>query len=180
MSGDQVTAANGSNAPADGPHPRCGKIDMRIARDGKWFYHGSPIPRKEMVCLFASMLERRDDGSYWLVNPMEECQIEVDDVPFLAVELYICKSGRDMCVSFRTNVDETVSLDADHPLRVSSSDDGTPPYVTVRPGLEARLTRSVYYELVALGHEEEVEGETLYGVWSRGIFFPLGKLDELV
>src|SRR5271168_4640056 len=62
----------------------CGRIDMRIARDGKWFYHGTPIPRKEMVCLFASTLTRRPDGSYWLVTPCEEAEIEVEDAPFLA------------------------------------------------------------------------------------------------
>jgi len=159
---------------------RCGKLDMRIARDGKWFYHGSPIPRKEMVCLFASMLTRRLDGSYWLVNPGEECEIEVEDVPFLAVELFTSCCSGERCFSFRTNVDELVTLDADHPLRIVTDSHGTPPYLTVREGLEARLTRSVYYELVALGHEEIIGGESLYGIWSKGIFHPLGKLDDLV
>ena len=159
---------------------RCGKLDMRIARDGKWFYHGSPIPRKEMVCLFASMLTRRPDGSYWLVNPGEECEIEVEDVPFLAVELITSCCSGERCFSFRTNVDEVVTLGPGHSLRIVNDGSGTPPYLTVREGLEARLTRSVYYELVALGHEETIGGEKLYGVWSKGIFHPLGKLDGLV
>lgn len=158
----------------------CGALDMYIARDGRWFYHGTPIPRKEMVCLFASMLTRRDDGQYWLVSPTEEVMIEVEDVPFLAVELFTCGSGREMCFSFRTNVDEVVTLDAAHPLRMSDDCQSRPPYVTVRDGLEARLTRSVYYELVALGVEEKVGEETVYGIWSRGRFFPLGRLEELV
>jgi len=153
---------------------------MRIARDGKWFYHGSPIPRKEMVCLFATMLSRRPDGSYWLTSPVEEMEIEVEDVPFLAVELFTCGSGREMVFSFRTNVDECATLDALHPLRLGQDCCSTPPYLLIRDGLEARLTRSVYYELVALGLEETVGEERLYGVWSSGTFFPLGRLEELV
>ena len=133
-----------------------------------------------MVCLFATMMTRREDGSYWLVSPTEEVMIEVEDVPFLAVEMFTCGSGREMCFSFRTNVDELVTLDGNHPLRVVMDAQGCPPYVMVRDGLEARLTRSVYYELVALGVEEKVGEETLYGVWSKGIFFPLGRLEELV
>lgn len=166
--------------PAVAEPIRCNNPDMRIARDGKWFYRGSPIPRKEMVCLFASMLTRRPDGRYWLVSEYEVCEVEVEDVPFLAVELFTscCDGGR--CFSFRTNVDELVTLDERHPLRVVSDGSGAAPYLTVRDGLEARLTRSVYYELVVLGHEEIIDGEKLYGIWSRNIFHPLGKLDDLV
>jgi hypothetical protein len=157
-----------------------GHFDMTIARDGKWFYHGTPIPRKEMVCLFASTLTRREDGSYWLVTPNEEGEIDVEDVPFLAVELFTCGSGHETVFSFRTNVDEIVTLDQDHRLRIVCHKDGAPPYLTVREGLEARLTRSVYYELVGLGLEETIDGERLYGVWSKGIFFPLGRLETIV
>jgi len=177
---DDKAMPNPCQDPAILRPARCGKLDMRIARDGKWFYHGSPIPRKEMVCLFATMLTRRADGGYWLVNEHEECEIEVEDVPFLAVELFTSCCSGERCFSFRTNVDEMVTLDAQHSLRVVMDGSGTPPYLTVRDGLEARLTRSVYYELVALGHEEIIDGEKLYGIWSKGIFHPLGKLDDLV
>jgi len=158
----------------------CGDLDMRIDRDGSWFYHGSRITRKEMVCLFASVLQRRADGSYWLVTPFEAGRIEVEDVPFMAVEMFTSSSGRDQVVSFRTNVDECVTLDGDHPLRiVMDPESGEPrPYVLVRNGLEARLTRSVYYELVALGFEEKMENELLYGIWSSGTFFPLGRAGD--
>jgi hypothetical protein len=157
----------------------CGRIDMRIARDGRWFYHGSPIPRKEMVCLFASTLIRRPDGSYWLITPAEEAEIEVEDAPFLAVELYKCNCGRQRTISFRTNVDELVTLDRSDQLRMAESGDSHPPYVRVRDGIEARLTRSVYYELVGLGSEEIISGERLYGVWSSGNFYPLGRLEDI-
>jgi len=156
----------------------CGKIDMHIARDGKWFYHGTPIPRKEMVCLFASTLERRTDGSYWLVTPHEEAEIGVEDVPFLAVELFNCSCGRGRIISFRTNVDDLVTLDQPGQLRMAPTGNSNPPYIKVREGLEARLTRSVYYELVGLGSEEIVDGERLYGIWSSGIFYPLGQLED--
>jgi hypothetical protein len=157
---------------------------MRIARDGTWFYHGTPIGRKEMVRLFSTILERRADGSYWLASPAEEGIIEVEDAPFMAVELFAEGQGQDQRLSFRTNVDDIVPLDADHPLRVTDAPDaavhddsrGAAPYLFVRKGLEARLSRAVYYELVGLGVEERREGAPDYGVWSAGHFFPLGKL----
>lgn len=158
----------------------CGDLGIKIDRNGRWFYHGSPINRKEMVCLFASVMSRDTEGRYWLTTPEERGTIEVEDVPFMAVELFTCQCGRDRVVSFRTNVDELVTVDQNHPLRVTECPDtGEPmPYVTVREGLEARLTRSVYYELVALGYEEILNGEHLYGLWSSGTFFPLGRLDD--
>ncbi len=158
----------------------CGDFDIRIDRDGTWFYHGSPIGRKELVRLFASVLQRHEDGSYWLATPAERGRIAVDDVPFVAVEATLAGSGRDMTVSLRTNLDDSINIDVDHPLRmVADPQRGDPvPYVTVRDGLEARLTRSVYYELVALGVEEKVSGEPHLGIWSNGTFFPLGRLDD--
>lgn len=164
----------------------CGDLGIRIDRQGRWFYHGSPINRKEMVCLFASVLYRAKDGSYLLITPGEMGHIEVEDAPFQAVELFTCGAGRELKVSFRTNMDEMVTLDDAHPLRiVEDAATGEPsPYVTVRPGIEARLSRPVFYELVALGWEEQLpgaegEGETVYGIWSSGSFFPLGRLDLL-
>jgi len=155
----------------------CGDLGIRIDRNGRWFYHGSPIARREMVCLFASMLCRAADGGYLLVSPDEVGRIEVEDVPFLAVELFVGGGGRDQILSFRTNVDALIPLDADHPLRLDdSAADGPTPYLRIGAGLEARLTRSVYYELVARGWEEDRDGEKVYGVWSSGVFFPLGRL----
>lgn len=162
------------------PRVVCGDLQMRIDRNGTWFYHGTPIGRKEMVRLFASVLRRYPDGSYWLVTPHEAGRVEVEDAPFLAVEAQIAGSGRDTVVSVRTNVDDTVTIDAEHPLKMVSAHGGEPiPYVVVRDGLDARLTRSVYYELVAHGCEYDngkADADPLYGIWSRGTFFPLGSL----
>jgi hypothetical protein len=159
---------------------QCGDLDIRIDRNGVWHYRGSPIPRKEMVCLFASTLCRAADGGYWLVTPAEMGRVEVEDVPFLAVELFTAGAGREQVLSVRTNVDEIVTIDDDHPLDVVT-DPATAepsPYVLVRDGLSARLTRSVYYEVVARGLEEKIDGEQFYGVWSAGSFFVIGRLDH--
>lgn len=164
---------------APGKRTVCGDLDMRIDRNGVWHYRGSPIPRKEMVCLFASTLTRAADGAYWLVTPVEMGRIEVEDVPFLAVELFVAGSGREQVLSLRTNVDEIVTIDEDHPLEVETHPStGEPaPYVVVRDGIRARLARSVYYEVVGRGLEEKVDGEQFYGVWSAGSFFVIGRLD---
>ena len=111
--------ASRDGAGGNSPEPdNCGDLGIRIGRSGEWFYHGSPIHRKEMVCLFASLLTRLDDGSYWLITPDEIGRIEVDDVPFLAVEMFCDGAGRDLTICFRTNVDEIITLDCCHPLRL--------------------------------------------------------------
>jgi uncharacterized protein len=148
---------------------------MRIARDGTWFYRGSPIGRIALVKLFASVLRREPDGRYWLVTPAERGRIEVEDVPFLAVALSVQGEGHEQQLIFRTNMDDIVTAGPDAPLRVETNASGEPaPYIHVRDRLEARLVRSVFYDLVELGREEPVEETTQFGVWSRGRFFRLG------
>ncbi|MGE0258640.1 MAG: DUF1285 domain-containing protein [Alphaproteobacteria bacterium] len=150
-------------------------LDMRIAHDGAWYYRGTPINRPALVKLFASVLRREDDGSYWLVTPAERGRVVVEDAPFIAVALEAEGEGRDRRLIFRTNLDEIVAAGPEHKLRVETAADGAPaPYILVRPGLEARLARPVFYELVELGVEETVGGETKFGVWSGDVFFELG------
>src|SRR5712691_4528950 len=154
-------------------------LDMRIARDGTWFYRGSPINRMPLVKLFASVLRREHDGLYWLVTPAERGRVTVEDAPFIAVAVDRQGEGRAQRLIFRTNLDEIVTAGADHKLRVETAADGAPaPYILVRPGLEARLARPVFYELVEWGQEEPIAGESQFGVWSSGVFFRLGELDE--
>jgi hypothetical protein len=153
-------------------------LDMRIARDGTWFYRGSPIARPRLVKLFASVLRREDDGSYWLVTPVERGRITVEDAPFLAVELTSEGEGPKRSLSFRTNLDEIVAAGPDHPLRVETAANGEPaPYILVRPGLEARLNRPVFYELVDIADAERTGGGP-FGVWSGGMFFDLGDPED--
>jgi len=156
----------------------CGEIDIRIGRDGTWFYHGSPIGRKPLVKLFASVL-RREGDDYWLVTPAERGRIKVDDVPFTAVEVNATGSGRSQSLIFRTNLDDDVTADAQHPIRVASvPDSGEPrPYILVRDHLEARILRPVFYELVELARMHRIGDEEVYGVWSREQFFPLGRCE---
>jgi len=155
-------------------------FDMRIARDGTWYYHGSPIARKPLVRLFATVLRREGDGAYYLVTPVERCRVEVEDAPFVAVALTVSGRGRRQSLEFRTNLDDRVVADDRHPIRVDhDSVSGEPrPYLMVRAGLEALIARPVYYQLVELGVERKVGGDYLYGVWSEASFFALGSLRE--
>jgi hypothetical protein len=152
----------------------CGDFGIRIARDGTWFYHGSPIGRKQLVKLFAKVLRRDEAGQYWLITPVERGTIVVDDAPFIAVELSMTGTGRDQRLTLRTNLDDEVTVDPAHPIRVvENTDTGEPsPYVLVRDNLEALIARAVFYQLVDLG----VEDGGRFGVWSGGHFFTLGKL----
>jgi uncharacterized protein len=156
----------------------CGEIDIRIGRDGTWFYHGSPIGRKPLVKLFASVL-RREGDDYWLVTPAERGRIKVDDVPFTAVEVNAVGAGPSQTLTFRTNLDDEVAADAEHPIRVAyAPDSGEPrPYILVRDRLEARILRPVFYELVELAQMHRIGDDEVYGVWSREQFFPLGHCD---
>ena len=178
---DPATIGAMSAAPSTAARGRVihDTLDIRIDRSGVWYYRGSPIRRKELVCLFGSVLQRRDDGHYWLITPAEMGPIEVEDVPFVAVELYACGDGRDQTLSLRSNIDEIVTVDAERPLRVvTDPESGEPsPYVRLRDGIEARITRAVFYEVVGLGVEETIAGQRRFGVWSGGQFFALGSLD---
>ncbi len=154
--------------------PFCGDIDMRITPDGTWHYNGTPIKRSEMVKLFASLL-RREGDAYFLVTPVEKVGIMVEDVPFIAVEMTVENSA----LTFRTNVNDVVTADATHPLRFEINDDGFRPYIHVRNGLEARLSRSLAHDLTALGDIREHESETWFGVSSGDLFFPVIRADRL-
>lgn len=161
----------------------CGDLPFLIKRDGTWLYRGTPIGRKELVCLFASVLRREEEGGFVLETPAERGRIEVEDAPFVAVELDFTGDGRRQVLSFRTNIDQVVTAGPDHPIRVSHDilTCEPTPYLLVRPGkgrwpVEARISRAVYYELVALGTPEVVGCRRMLGVWSSGLFFPLGEL----
>ena len=159
--------------------PYCGAIDMRIAADGNWYYLGSPIGRAPLVQLFASIL-RKDGDQYVLVTPVERVGITVDDAPFLGVEMRVEAVEGVQRIGFRTNVEDFVWVDADHPLRFESgAADGVKPYVRVRDDLWALVKRALFYDLVALGEVEPFEGEDWFGVRSSGQFFPMRRAAEI-
>jgi len=148
----------------------CGASDMRIARDGTWFHQGSPIGREAMVRLFSTILRREPDGGFVLVTPVEKLDIEVEDAPFIAVELKSEGEGRDRSLAFRLNTGDMIVAGPDHPLRLRDGEDGPHPYVEVRRGLDALIARPVYYELASLALGEGAEPP---GLWSDGVFFAL-------
>ena len=164
----------------------CGDLEIQIDREGLWFYHGSPIGRVELIKLFASVLSMDENGRYWLTTPAEKGEILVEDVPFQAVEMNVYEKNKQQILSFRTNIDETIIADIDHPIRIGNNPEtGEPsPYIMVRDRLEARLTRAVFYQMVDLGVEVIMESEQelgainekVFGVWSSGQFFQIGKL----
>ena len=153
----------------------CGDIDMRIAADGTWFYNGSPIGRAPLVQLFASIL-RKDGDQYLLVTPVEKVGIRVDDAPFVAVEMAVAAQS----LTFRTNVEDFVTVGPEHPLRFERGPaDGLKPYVLVRDDLWALVKRALFYDLVALGHTQQWQGEDWFGVSSGGQFFAMAPAEEI-
>ena len=164
-------AADHKLPPVESWNPaHCGDSAMRIARDGTWFHEGSPIGRPAMVALFASILRREPDGSFVLVTPVEKLGIQVDDAPFVAVEMKAEGEGRDARLAFRLNTGDLVTASGEHPLRFEEREDGPRPYLHVRGGLEALVARPVYYDLAAMALAND---DVPPGVWSDGAFFPL-------
>lgn len=160
--------------------PFCGDLDMRIARDGTWFYQGTPIGRPALVQLFANILKREGER-YFLVTPAEKVGITVDDAPFLAVDFAVQGEGRVQTITFATRGEERAPCGPDHPLRVARDEaTGEPaPYVLMRPGLEARIDRKSFYRLVDLCTHEDRDGLAWFGLWSAGAFFAIAPSAEV-
>jgi len=157
--------------PVDQWQPeRCGHSRMRIARDGTWFHDGQPIRRPEMVRLFSTVLRREPDGRHVLVTPAEKLDIDVETTPFRAIAMHREGEGRDQRIAFSLDSGDALILGPEHPLHVVETDAGPSPRLLVRHGLEAELTRPLYYELAEMALED---GTVPSGVWSSGTFFPL-------
>ncbi|PPQ29023.1 hypothetical protein CCR94_16685 [Rhodoblastus sphagnicola] len=183
---DPLRGLSQALAPERGPAPVhlwnppfCGDIDMRIARDGTWFYGGTPIGRPSLVKLFSSIL-RKDPERYVLVTPVEMVGITVEDAPFLGVEFSREGEGEAQVLKLRTNVDEWVEISATNPLRFEPGEsEGLKPYVLVRDDLWALVKRALFYDLAEWGRAEKIGGEDVFGVWSAGTFFPMAPMRDL-
>lgn len=180
----RLSAALG-DLPKRGPPPverwnpeHCGTIDIRIAADGTWFHNGAPIRRPKLVKLFASILRREPDGSTVLVTPVEKVRIAVEDAHFTAVEMAVEGEGEARRIALRTNVDDLVSVDAEHPLRFEDGADGLKPYVRVRGGLQALVSRALTYDLVELAEERSIDGQAWLGLWAGGAFHRIAPAGE--
>jgi len=183
---DSITGAV-SRIAAKGPPPVerwnppfCGDLDMRIAADGTWFYLKTPIGRPALVKLFASVLKREGD-KYFLVTPVEKCGLQVEDAPFLAVEMKAEQGVNGRVLHFRTNVDDWVACGPEHPLRFEpeSGTGGLKPYLHVRRDLWAKVTRALFFDLVELGEERDVAGRLMFGVVSMGSFFAMAGAEQV-
>lgn len=183
---DSITGAV-SRAAAKGPPPVerwnppfCGDLDMRIAADGTWFYLKTPIGRSALVKLFASVLKREGDN-YFLVTPVEKCGIQVDDAPFLAVEMNVEERASGRILRFRTNVDDWIVCGPEHPLRfeLEPGTGGLKPYLHVRRDLWAKVTRALFFDLVEIGEERDVAGKAMFGVVSMGSFFAMAGAEQV-
>jgi len=173
----ESTQGEGGYPPVERWEPDyCGEMDMVIRRDGSWWHDGTRIGREKLVRLFARILRKDADGETYLVTPVEKIRIKVEAAPFLAVRVDAAGEGREQRIAFATNLDDLVVAGPDHPLRVELGPDGEPePFVHVRGRLEALITRAAFYDLAELAVEgEDGAGKTVMGVWSRGVFFPLG------
>lgn len=155
--------------------PLCGDLDMRIARDGTWYYQGSAINRSSLVRLFSTILRHDDDGCFYLVTPVEKWRIQVEVAPFIAIAVEKNEREGKQILSFVTNVGDSVTADAQHPIRVEvdPKSDEPSPFIVIRDGLEAKLSRSVFYQLADMAEEKDLNGQPTYGVESTGQFFAL-------
>ena len=155
-------------------HPEhCGDIDIVIRKDGLWFHEGSPIGREALVRLFSTVLRKDPDG-FHLVTPVEKMRITVEDAPFIAVR--VDRDGEHL--KFLTNVGDEVIAGPENSIRVEvDPESGEPrPYVHVRRGLEARIARPVFYELVEMATEHDTPDGPVLAVTSDGAVFPVGPV----
>lgn len=160
--------------------PFCGDIDMEIKADGRWFYMGTPIGRPALVRLFSTVLRKDEDGKTYLVTPVEKVGIRIQDAPFLAVEMNVEGEGESQVLTVRTQLGDLVTIDAEHPLRFATTDEGgLKPYVTVRGRLEALFTRALTQDLVGLGEVLTLNGRDMFCLRSGGAVFAVMAADEL-
>ncbi len=158
--------------------PLSGDIDIRIAKDGRWYHEGGEIRREALVRVFSTILKREGDETF-LVTPVEKWRITVEDAAFVAVDVEAEGQGEAQVLRFVTNVGDVVEAGAENPIRVEGSEEEPAPYVMVRGGLEARIDRKSFYRMVEMGEEAEIDGERHFGVWSGGTFFPLIAAEAL-
>lgn len=149
---------------------RTGDSEMRIARDGTWYHQGSPIRRENMVRLFSTILRREADGRHALVTPVEKLFIEVEDTPFIAVEVKSDGAGESRKLAFRLNTGDLILAGQDHPVTFSGTAEAPRPLLAVRGGMEARIERTAFYELAEWAIEE---GNNPLGLWSDGVLFEM-------
>ncbi len=155
-----------------------GETNFQIARDGTWFYHGSPILRKSLVRLFSTILQSGNDGTFWLVTPIERVEVAVEDAPFIAITASKTVTNRRQSIIFETNVGDIVVAGPNHTIHVlvDRNTQEPRPYIMVRPGLKALITRSVFYDLVSWAEQDRQKDQLI--LESDRVRFSLGSLSQ--
>ena len=158
--------------------PLCENVEMRIDREGRWFFMNSPIGRKRMVKLFSKVLRLDDDGEYYLVTPVEKIRIEVEERPFLIIDYQVTTENKRQLISFETNTGDMFLLDKEHPITVSTNPKtGEPkPYILVRSNLEGIISRNIYYKLVEMSYIKKENNENIFLLKSNNQTFEIGRL----
>ena len=158
--------------------PLCKNVEMKIDREGRWYFMNSPIGRERMVKLFSKVLRFDEDGEYYLVTPVEKIRIEVEERPFLIIDYQLIKKDGKQVISFETNTKDIFLLDKDHPINVKvNPKTGEPkPYVLVRSNLEGIISRNIYYKLIELAETKKIEGEQILVLKSDNQDFEIGRL----
>lgn len=162
--------------PVDKWNPKfCGDIDMKIMRNGKWFYMGTEIKRPAMVKLFSGILRLDSDNCYYLVTPVEKVRISVEDAPFIATSLISENKDNINHLYFITNVNEKILLTKNNPLeiKINNITEEPSPYIFVRKNLKALISRSVFYELIELATKKNIDGKDCLVLASAGEVFKL-------
>lgn len=151
--------------------PLNGDLDMRIDREGRWFYQGDQIRRDSLVKLFSSIV-KHEDGEYFLVTPVEKWRITVDVAPFVVTSV----RQADELLLFTTNVGNEFPLDNTHPLTVTEDALGHPlPLVKAHRRLDALLNRPVFYQLVDWSSVRETDNGEVMVITSGQDEFILGQ-----
>ncbi len=174
----EKTVKNPGHPPLEQWNPELsGDMDLRVSRDGQWIFKGEPMAREAIVRLFSTILRREADGHYYLVTPVEKWRLQVEDTPLLAHSLEASGKAEQQVLSLTTSVGEILEIGPDHPLEVGTYDnsDEPRPVVTVRHGVEARLVTAAFYDLAEHAIERVEHGQSVFGVWSHGIFYKIGQ-----
>jgi hypothetical protein len=170
----QIILQNAALPPVDKWDPEfCGDIDIQIKHDGSWFYMGTPINRKALVKLFASVLKRENDH-YFLVTPAEKVGIQVEDSPFIITQWQ--KNSNKLALTTSTGNDLIVGKENPIQIFADKKTGAHLPYVLVRKNLWGRLHQNVFYQLAELGKEQTLNDKRHLVLNSGDYHFSLGEL----
>ena len=130
----------------------CEGVEMKIDREGNWFYQNSIIGRDKLKILFSRIL-KHEEGKYFLVTPVEKVPVTVDLAPYMIVDYEVDSDHKNIIL--KTNLDLSIPLDNDHRLELKNIGDEHIPFVHVRNNIEGFISRSVYYSLIEIALNQD-------------------------